>query len=123
MGTATSTIRKAAFVTAAIALVAFPSSKANGQQQPLTKEECRAVAAVAGVIVKSVGANNLSVDFRQSFRNWLGADITCDGPKDIIIKTAADSDAFVTIRGALGAASRPIDIMTRGGLRAVAPAQ
>lgn len=33
MGTATSTIRKAAFITAAAALIAFPSTKAVGQQQ------------------------------------------------------------------------------------------
>ncbi len=120
--TVSSTLRKAAFVTAAAAaLIAFPSTKAVGQQQPLTKEECRAVAAVYIEIVNRV---QTSEEFRKSMIAWVNPNsFTCDGPKEIIIKTGADSDAFVTIRGALGAASRPIDIMTRGGLRAVAPAQ
>ncbi|RTL69348.1 MAG: hypothetical protein EKK41_13760 [Hyphomicrobiales bacterium] len=139
-----STIRKAALATTTAAtLLAASSIGAAAQQraeqaagppttaaatapsaaaqQPITKDECRAIAAVASKVVTVAGTNNLSVDFRQSFRNWLGPNITCDGPRDIVIRTGTDSDAFVTIREALGVGSRPIDIMARGGLRAIAP--
>lgn len=137
-----STIRSVAFATAAAAtlLVASSSGVAAQQtaaprpdtaalttplpsQQPFTRDECAGIAVTVVQVVRVASERKAGVsnDFRQSMRNWLGPNVTCDGPRDIVIKTGEDADAFNTIRATLGAASRPIDLVARGGLRAIGP--
>jgi hypothetical protein len=84
----------------------------------LTTDECKVVAAVAGKVVKAIGRDTLSLEFRQSFRNWLGAELTCDGPTDILTPTVNDVAAFNTIRTVLVAGDHPLSLQD-AGLRAV----
>ena len=62
-----------------------------------TEAQCRDIAAVAGTVVRTVGKENLSVEFRQSFRDFLGAKLTCDGPKNLSTPTDKDLAALLTI--------------------------
>ena len=134
-----SSVGKAAYAAAAIAALSAVASAppASAQQptpiaataststpqsaeKPFTKEECKAILAVASRIVAGNGAETISADFRQSFMNWVG-NLTCDGPRDIIIRTGRDSDVFTTIRDALDGSSARIDLMKRAGLRVSRP--
>lgn len=68
-------------------------------------------------VIKAVGRDTLSVEFRQSLRDWLG-DLTCDGPTDIHTPTGPDIAAFNTIRSVVASGDDPIDLTGRG-LRSV----
>lgn len=85
---------------------------------PFTADECKVIALTATKVVDAVGRDSLSVEFRQSFVNWLGPNTACDGPADIQVPTAADVAAFNTIRLTLASGSNPIDLTGRG-VRAV----
>ena len=74
----------------------------------------------ASETVATFGADKLSVDFRKSFMNWMG-NVTCDGPRDIVIRTKADAAVFNSIRAGLGLSSARIDLVTRAGLRIARP--
>jgi hypothetical protein len=102
---------------AALASIATTSQANAGD---FTKEECAGVMAVALEVVKAAGKDTLSVEFRQSFRNWLGPNVTCDGPKDILTPTDRDIAAYNTIRTGLLLASKPISL-EKAGLRSVDP--
>lgn len=84
----------------------------------LTAEQCRIVSAIAVKVVKAVGPDTLSPEFRQSFRDWLGPEIACDGPKEIRTPTPEDVAAFNTIRGTLLQGPAPISL-SQMGVRAV----
>lgn len=92
--------------------------QADAAAPPLTQAECRIVSAIAVEVIKAVGRDTLSVEFRQSFRNWLGADLTCDGPREIATPTTNDIAAYNTIRTVLASGEDPIDLQAIG-LKAV----
>jgi len=96
---------------------AFPAAA----QSAFTKDECKFIAGVAISTVKAVGSDKLSVDFRQSFVNWLGPNITCDGPREIVIRTGTDTDVMNAIRDGLSASSLRMDLTQRAGFRFVRP--
>jgi hypothetical protein len=134
-----SSVGKAAYAAAAIAALSAVASAppASAQQptpiaataststpqsaeKPFTKEECKGILAVAGRYVAGNGAETISADFRQSFLSWVG-NLTCDGPRDIIIRTGRDSDVFNAIRSSLDAGTARIDLVKRAGLRIARP--
>jgi hypothetical protein len=105
----------------ATTVAATASTSAPQQaQKPFTKDECRFIMDAASEVVATYGANKLSVDFRKSFMGWMG-NVTCDGPRDIVIRTGADADVFNSIRGGLSISSSRIDLVTRAGLRIARP--
>lgn len=106
-----------------IAAAALAAVGMTGQAKAgdFTHDQCRAIAAVASDVVKTIGKEKLSVEFRQSFINFLGAKLTCDGPKDILTPTGEDIDTFNTIMTFLEGGSKPI-YLQRAGLRSVDPA-
>jgi hypothetical protein len=89
-------------------------------QKPFTKDECKFIVAAASETVSTYGAEKLSLDFRKSFMAWMG-NVTCDGPRDIVIRTGPDADVFNSIRGGLSISSARIDLVTRAGLRIARP--
>jgi hypothetical protein len=62
----------------------------------------------------------VSAEFKQSFRDFLGPNLSCDGPRDIHTPTGPDIDAFNTIRSQLLAGKISL---RDAGLRAVTSAQ
>lgn len=76
--------------------------------------DCRGISGIAGAVVRHVGKDTLSVEFRQSFVNWIGADFRCDGPKEIAIVTANDSATYATIRSELLLLPKPISLQKAG---------
>lgn len=107
------TARQAALGIAAAAAMVTSASAAD-----FTQAQCKGITGTAMEVVRTVGKDTLSQEFRQSFRNWLGADLHCDGPKDIIIVTHNDSIAYGAIRSALLTGSKPISLQ-KAGLRVV----
>lgn len=83
-----------------------------------TQDECKVIVGTASGVVRAANAKKLSVEFRKSFLSWAGENITCDGPKDIIIVSHDDSVAYGAIRLALLSGSKPISL-EKAGLRAV----
>ncbi len=91
------------------------------QPRTFTKVECKGIALVASEVVKAIGANKLSLEFRQSFVNWVRPPaFTCDGPKDILTPRGDDIDTFNVIRRVLLAGKNPISLQ-KAGLRSVDP--
>lgn len=109
--------RSAAFGLAAATLMAIGPAVAGD----FTQDECKGIAVSASQVVRTVGANTLSREFRKSFMNWMGRDMMCAGPKDIIIVTENDSAAYGTIRSMLLAGSHPLSLQ-KAGLRVVTQA-
>lgn len=107
------TARKAALGIAAAAAMTTGAAAAD-----FTQKQCAGIAETAIEVLRAVGKDTLSQEFRQSFRGWLGADLRCDGPKDIIIVTHNDSATYATIREALLRGSKPISLQ-KAGLRVV----
>jgi hypothetical protein len=97
-----------------------PTSATQQAQKPFTKDECKFIVAAASETVSTYGAEKLSLDFRKSFMAWMG-NVTCDGPRDIVIRTGPDADVFNSIRGGLSISSARIDLVTRAGLRIARP--
>jgi len=96
---------------------AFPAAA----QSAFTKDECGLINETAAAAVRAIGVERLSLDFRQSFRNWLGPNITCDGPREIVIRTGTDADLMNTIRMVLSGSRLKMDLVQRAGLRFVRP--
>ena len=107
------TARQAALGIAAAAAMVTSASAAD-----FTQAQCKGITGTAMEVVRTVGKDTLSQEFRQSFRNWLGADLHCDGPKDIIIVTHNDSIAYRAIRSALLTGTKPLSL-EKAGLRVV----
>lgn len=105
--------RKAALGMAAAAAMVTSASASD-----FTQDQCKIITGTALGVVKQVGKDTLSTEFKQSLRNWLGPNITCDGPKDIAIITHNDSVTYRTIRSMLLSGSKPLSL-EKAGLRAV----
>lgn len=100
---------------------ALPFQAAGQQVAAFTQSECKGISSVVLQVVRTLGADSLSNDFKGSFRAWMGPNITCDGPTDIVVRTGRDSDALNTIYTLLESSSSRINLQTRAGLRAVRP--
>ena len=83
-----------------------------------SEKECAIIAAVAVKTLRAIGAETLSPEFKQSFRDWLGPDLRCDGPRDIATPTVDDVAIFNTIAGVLLQGDDPISLR-KFGVRAV----
>lgn len=105
--------RALALAAASMAAVTSPAL-ADG----FTQKECKGIAGIAGAVVRRVGADMLSVEFRQSFMDWVGPEARCNGPKEIAIVTDQDSATFGTIRSELLQLPKPISLQ-KAGLRGV----
>ncbi len=84
------------------------------QAAQFTADECKHIAGIAGQVVTSLGKDTLSNDFRQSFRNFLDASVTCTGPTKIATPTGRDINAYNVIAGMLAAGKYRIDLNARG---------
>lgn len=105
--------RKTALGIAAAAAMVTSASAAD-----FTQDQCKGIRGTAAEVVRTVGKETLSREFRQSFVSWLGADLRCDGPKDIVIVTHNDSATYATIREALLLGSKPLSL-EKAGLRVI----
>ena len=76
--------------------------------------ECRGISAMTRAVVRRVGKDSLSVEFRQSLVDWMGSEFRCDGPKDIAIVTENDSATYATIRSELLQLPKPISLQKAG---------
>jgi hypothetical protein len=108
--------RAAALGIAAIATLFAANAT---QAANFTPHECKVIAGVAGKVVRELGKDTLSLQFRQSFRNFIDANATCTGPTNIATPKGPDIDAFNVMRGILASGEKPIDLYARG-VRAVA---
>lgn len=87
------------------------------QAASFTDKECRIISAVARDVVRTLGKEKLSSQFRESLINFMAPDgktLTCDGPTQIRTPTGPDVDAFNTIRTILLAGDNPISLQKRG---------
>lgn len=101
---------------AAVGMAAFATLFAANATQAasFTPHECKYIAAIAGQVVTSLGKDTLSNDFRQSFRNFLDASLTCRGPTRIATPTGRDINAYNVIAALLAAGEYRIDLNARG---------
>lgn len=94
---------------AAVTLPAVPAMAGEFSQK-----ECRGISGIAGAVVRRVGKDNLSLEFRQSFVDWMGAEFRCDGPKEIALVTDEDAATYRTIRSELLQLPKSIDLKKAG---------
>lgn len=106
------------FAAAGMAALATLFAANATQAAQFTPHECKVIAGVAGTVVRTLGADQLSLAFRQSFRDFLGSPLTCTGPTNIATPTGMDIDVWTVIRARLASGTQPIDLQARG-LRAV----
>lgn len=108
-------LRRGAFALATIAAMAASTGvQAAGS---FTEHECKVISLVTRDVVKAVGVDTLSTDFRRSLASFMAPDgnkLTCDGPTRITTPTGPDVDAFNTIRTILLAGPNPISLQNRG---------
>ena len=112
-----SALRKGAIALAAGSVL----MAANAQAASFTQEECGLIAGVSATTVRSLGADNLSVEFRDSLMRFVAPDgrrATCDGHTEIKTRTADDAAAFATIRRLLLSPPHSVSLQ-RAGVRAV----
>lgn len=83
--------------------------------------DCRGISGIARAVVRRVGADTLSLEFRQSFVDWMGPETRCDGPKEITIVTGSDDATYRTIRSELLQLPKPLSLQN-AGLRPVVKA-
>lgn len=87
------------------------------QAAAFTEQECKVIAGVTSEVVRAVGKDKLSREFRLSMARFIGPDgkrATCDGPTNIATPTVDDSAAYNTIRGILLEGPNPISLQERG---------
>jgi hypothetical protein len=73
-----------------------------GQLHVFTPQECQLIAGTSVYVVRDLGnKDRLSPEFKQSFRNFLGANLTCDGPREIAWRTREDAATFNDIASQL----------------------
>lgn len=114
-------------VAAATAMAASTLFGVNAAQaseaSKFTDHECKVIYLTTKEVVKVLGVETLSKDFRQSIANFMvpdGKTLTCTGPTDIATPRGDDVDAFNTIQDILAASKdNPILLQDRG-IRSVA---
>ena len=119
-------LRKGAIAAAAVgSLFAANAAAAADASLPsaprFTEQECGLITLIASDVVRTVGKDKLSLEFRTSFMKFIAPDgkkATCTGPTQIATPKGEDIDAYNTIRGLLLQGPKPISLQDRG-LRAV----
>lgn len=102
-------LRRGAFALVTAAAL-FGANAAQAAQ--FTEHECRLISVTTREVVKALGVDTLSVEFRRSLAGFMAPDgktLTCAGPTQIVTPTEQDIAAFNTIGGLL-----PFDIQARG---------
>jgi hypothetical protein len=100
-------------------LPAFSQAK---QGENITNEQCRAISATAvAIVTHHADRAALSPEFKQSFRNFLGANLTCDGPRQLVWRTREDWATFQTISSQLLAPGVNISLERAGVKLAPSP--
>lgn len=103
-------LRRGAFALATVAAMVGATTGAQAGQ--FTREECGLILETSRTVMRSLGADTLSTDFRRSLLTFISPDgktLSCTGPAQIVTPTGRDIDAFNTIGGLL-----PFDIQARG---------
>jgi len=82
----------------------------------LTYDQCRSIASVSQAVVKSLGPETLSVEFRKGWRDFVApvGKLTCDGSTEIATPNGSDIDALGVIAVALKGLKPPINIFSYG---------
>jgi hypothetical protein len=111
-----------AILFAASAGSAVLPTAASAQQPALTAAQCKTVAMTAVEVIRDLGPEKMSAQFKQSLRDFLGTELKCDGPRDILTPTIADVAAFNTMREILLSPPRIISLQ-KAGLRSIDPSQ
>jgi hypothetical protein len=112
-----STFRKGALaLTAAAAMFAGTSAHAGD----FTSEQCKIISHISVDAAKAIGPEKLSKEFKTSWRGFLGANLTCDGPKDIFTPTVDDIAFFNSVKEVLYAPPLKLNL-DKAGLRSVDP--
>jgi len=88
-----------------------------------TPEQCRTIMAMTTSIVGRVGADNLSLEFRQGMVNFImhGGQMTCAGPRVIPWRTREDWATFTNITSSLETPSVNIRLERAGVVLAPTP--
>jgi len=122
LGSLSRDLNLSSFRTGAIALTAAAAMFAgtSAYAGDFTQDECRLISSVGTGTARAIGPEKLSQEFKSSFRSFLGPNLTCDGPKDILTPTGIDIDTFNTIKDILYAPPRGISL-EKAGLRSVDP--
>lgn len=87
----------------------------SAQAAGFTEQECKVVAAVTGEVVRAVGKDELSVDFRKTLVTFIVPDskhATCTGPAMVKLRSLSDQDAISKIHDRL--LEKDINILARG---------
>ena len=50
-----------------------------------SQADCWGISGISRAVVRRAGKDNLSLEFRQSLVDWMGADFRCDGSKEIAL--------------------------------------
>ena len=100
--------------TLALAASTMAAVTAPAMAGDFTQDQCKSVSAIARAVVRHVGKDTLSLEFRQSFVDWMGPETRCDGPKEIAIVTENDSATYRTIRSELLQLPKPISLQKAG---------
>jgi hypothetical protein len=86
-----------------------------GQLHVFTPTECQLISHTAVYVIRDLGnKDRLSPEFKQSFRNFLGVNLTCDGPRDIAWRTREDAATFNDIASQLMRKATQIDLRRAG---------
>jgi hypothetical protein len=86
-----------------------------GQLHVFTPTECQLISHTAVYVIRDLGnKDRLSPEFKQSFRNFLGANLTCDGSREIAWRSQEDAATFNTIAGQLMRKATQIDLRRAG---------
>jgi hypothetical protein len=90
-------------INTVIAATLVSATAGSAAAAPFTLDQCRIVSATVAEVVRSLGADTLSVEFRTSLRDFIMTDghMTCGGPRLIRTPTTNDIAAFNTIRSQL----------------------
>jgi hypothetical protein len=92
-----------------------------GHRRVFTPQECQDISGTGVYIVRHLGnKDRLSPEFKQSWRDFLGANLDCTGPREIVWRTREDAATFNGIAGQL--LLPPTRISLRGAGVDLAPA-
>lgn len=109
--------RKVAAAGMAVLATVFAANAAQAAR--FTPQECAIVYETTRMVIESGGRETMSPDFMKSFRAFLGPNMTCDGPPNIVTRPGQDLAVFNTTAAFL-AHNHRIDLNAKG-VRAVVP--
>ena len=102
---------RALALAAATTMAAVTAPATAGE---FSQKECKGIVGIAVAVLQRVGADTLSLEFRQSFMDWVGPEARCNGPREIAIVTESDDATYGTIRSELLRLPKPISLQKAG---------